>query len=76
MATTPEKEQSYLVQQKDEGAYVTDQESGARYFQTQAGQWFLLSGAGSPFDEDAIISDKGAEFLSSLVQTVQNSQKP
>lgn len=76
MARTPEKEQSYLVQQKDEGTYVTDENSGARYFQTQAGQWFLLTGAGSPFDEDAVVDGTAAEFLSSLVQTVQDSQKP
>lgn len=65
------EEITYNVREDEHGIYVTNQNNGQRFFQTRNGGWFLLSGPGSPFDEDATIAGKMAEYLSGIVKTAQ-----
>ena len=57
----------YLIQNKEEGLYLTDQTNNRRFFRTNMGGWFWLN---SPFDEDAVVNDKeDVAYLDSLVET-------
>lgn len=69
------KEHCFFVQPTDHGTYVTDKVTGQRYFLTKNGGCFLLRGPNSPFDEDAIVPKKTAEYLSSVVKTARMSHQ-
>jgi len=74
MARKAESEARFYVEETNYGAYITNMTNGQKFFQTQSGQWFLLAGPGSPFDEDATIPPEYSKYLSEIAEITKKSQ--
>ena len=68
-------DQIYFVETTDYGIYVTNQESGLRFFRTKAGGIFWLPGPDSHFSEDVELTGSMAIYLNSIINTSLESQK-
>lgn len=60
--------QTFLVQERTNGVYVTDQTTGKEFFRTKQGGWFWLIGPANPFGEDVQLGDREKIYLDGITE--------
>jgi len=66
-----QQETQYFVEEDEYGITITENPGTpdtAQYFCTPRGSWLWLTGPGSPFDGDALVSPEKSRYLDSLVE--------
>jgi hypothetical protein len=67
---------AYLVRREEHGIYIDDLDRRIGYFKPKSGQWLMLQGDESPFDEDALIGPEWGSQLDRIAKDAKESAPP